>query len=101
MTKEELVKLKIPQLKPIAKAFNRKVSTLKKADLINEILKGPSVLKQKGTEMDEIVKCWFMKPLPKTDAIKIGSTNESSVLGAVVTYHQTCHHLLFTMALWN
>jgi len=29
------------------------------------------------------MQCWFTKPLPKIEAFKIGSTNETSILEAV------------------
>ena len=32
---------------------------------------------------DMVMQCWFMKPLPKKEAFKIGGTNESSILRAV------------------
>lgn len=84
----ELNKLTVRELKDICRAYRRKV-TGNKSVLIQRVQEGPVISVEyelQGSLIDEIIKCWMMKPLPKTDAMKIGSVNEAKVLESITNF---------------
>lgn len=74
LSAEQLNNLGVKDLKPIVKAYGWKLSGTK-PDLISRILAGPKPFQHDGTILDEIVKCWIMKPLKKTKGVKLGIKN--------------------------
>ena len=81
---DELNKMTVSVLTPIAKAYGHTTSGKKKKEIIDAIISGPKIRSQQYENvLDMIMQCWFMKPLPKIEAFKIGSTNETSILEAV------------------
>ena len=81
---DELNGMIVNVLTPIAKAYGHTTSGKKKKELIDAIISGPKIRSQQYENvLDMIMQCWFMKPLPKIEAFKIGSTNETSILEAV------------------
>ena len=47
---------------------------------------GPVEYNDDGTIMDEIIKCWFLKPLKRSKAMKLGSVNEHDVLKSLTSF---------------
>ena len=78
-SQSNLLKLKRQQLVDIAKEYGHPISG-NKPELVTRILSGPKKYENIGSNLDEIVKGWFLKPLPKTHAFKQGSANEEYVL---------------------
>ena len=70
ISEDELNQLTLQVLKPIVSEYGHKVSG-KKADLVSRILEGPKKLNHDGNVLDEIVKCWFLKPI-RSKAMKLG-----------------------------
>ena len=68
MTEEELNQLTLQVLKPIVSEYGHKVSG-KKAELVSRILEGPKNKNHDGNILEEIVKCWFLKPI-RSEAMK-------------------------------
>ena len=73
---------KAKELKEVVSSYGRKV-TGNKSELINRIKMGPVTYTDEGTVMDEIVKCWFLKPLNHNKALRLGTVNEESVRKAL------------------
>ena len=78
-SESELIKLKRPELVDILREYGHSLSGTK-PDLVKRIKSGPKQSEISGSNLDEIVKAWFLKPLPRTDAFEQGSANESFVL---------------------
>ena len=79
----KLKSISIDTLKPITKSYGHTISGKKKQDLIDTIRIGPKKSAEYKNVLNTVIQCWFMKPLPKKEAFKIGGTNESSILRVV------------------
>ena len=64
-----LLKLKQPQFIDIAKEYVQHVSG-NKPELVTRILSEPKKYDNISSSLDEILKGWFLKPLPKTHTFK-------------------------------
>ena len=80
----ELNGMIVGALNPIAKVCGHTTSGNKKKELVYAIISVPKISSQQYENvLDMIIQCWFMKPLPKIEAFKIGSSNDTSILEVV------------------
>ena len=88
LSDDELGKIKMSEMKLILKEYGQKVGG-RKDELIKWIKLGPVSFEQDGTILDEIVKCWFMKPLKRTKPMRLGIVNEESVIKSLSSFITT------------